>query len=164
MTKEENKKLCEMYPFLIPASEMTGQRITDGVGYFAKDPDRIPEYDWEYTKLDEMPIGWRNAFGEALCRDLKDALCKIGMIEKYRVWEIKEKYGELRWYDNDMTGTTYPIVDQYTERSRRVCIHCGKTATRITQGYILPFCDDCLQKDQRLWENSKPITLCNPNG
>ena len=36
------------------------------------------------------------------------------------------------------------IIEKYTEISKRVCVSCGKPATRITTGWICPFCDECL--------------------
>ena len=58
-TKEENKRLCERYPFLIPWNRWSGMRITEAQngGYWAGDPTKIPEYDYEYTELDDMPDG-----------------------------------------------------------------------------------------------------------
>ena len=95
MTKEENKKLCEKYPFLIPSNRFSGKRITEasGGGYWPGDPEVVPEYDWEYTELDNMPDGWRIAFGEQLCAELKEELDRAGYTDQYRITQIKEKFG-----------------------------------------------------------------------
>ena len=59
--KQRNRELCEKYPFLIPRNRWSGMRITEAQdgGFWPGDHDKIPEYDWEYTELDEMPDGWR---------------------------------------------------------------------------------------------------------
>lgn len=126
--KERNKILCEKYPFLIPGKCVLGSDI---------------EWDCTYTELDAMPDGWRKAFGEQLCDELKTELEQAGVLNDYRILQIKEKYGELRWYDHGNTEDGRQILRKYAELSSRTCIGCGKPATRITTGYILPVCDDC---------------------
>lgn len=120
-------------------------------GYWPGSPESIPEYDYSYTELDDMPEGWQIAFGEQLCDELKLELKKSGHINDYRITQIKEKYSMLRWYDNGKTPKMYEIINKYVDMSKRTCICCGKPATRITIGWISPYCDDCCK------ENSVPI-------
>ena len=82
-TKEQNKELIEKYPFLKPKSRRTGKVRED--------------YDYENTELDNMPDGWRIAFGEEMCAELKSIIEKYGVMEEYAILDIKEKYGELCW-------------------------------------------------------------------
>ena len=59
--KESNQKLIERFPFLMPRNRWTG---------------KVPEdYDYSYTELDSMPDGWRKAFGEQMCEDIREELC-----------------------------------------------------------------------------------------
>lgn len=46
-----------------------------------------------YTELDSMPIGWRKAFGLQMCKDIKKELKKHNYLYKYRITQIKEKFG-----------------------------------------------------------------------
>jgi len=133
MTKEQNKKLIERYPFLLPHNRWTDQEIKD--------------YDYSYTELDAMPDGWRIAFGEQMCEEIRKELIKNDYLEKYRITQIKEKFGSLRWYDFGCTEKMHrEIIPKYEQLSARTCIKCGKPATRITLGWISPYCDDCLPK------------------
>ena len=147
--KEKNKELCKQYPFLIPWNRWSGKLITDCAagekGYWPGEPDKLPEYDYEYTELDNMPDGWRIAFGEQMCEEIREALIDDGDLDKYRTVEIKEKYGLLRWYDNGckVGSKVHDIIRKYEYMSAETCIVCGKPATRITLGWISPFCDDC---------------------
>ena len=147
--KEKNKELCKQYPFLIPWNRWSGKLITDCAagekGYWPGCPDELPEYDYEYTELDNMPDGWRIAFGIQMCEELREALIEDDDLDRYRVVEVKEKYGELRWYDNGIKAGSrvHDIVRKYENMSARTCIVCGKPATRVTLGWISPFCDDC---------------------
>ncbi len=153
--RERNRELCKRFPFLIPSNRFSGKRITEASegGYWPDEPDKIPEYDYEYTELDDMPIGWRIAFGEQMCQEIMDELVANNIVDNYRIWQIKEKYGELRWYDSGFTKKGFDIIEKYSELSSRTCIKCGKPATRITRGWIMPVCDDCCDD----FEHSDPI-------
>lgn len=149
-----NKELCERYPFLIPFNRFSGMRMTDPRasqgGFWPGSPDEIPDpYNYEYTELDEMPDGWRNAFGEQMCEEIREALLKFGgeeALDRYRVEQIKEKFGYLRWYDCYGCKEVDDIISKYEEISENTCIRCGKPATMISLGWISPFCGDCAEE------------------
>ena len=133
-TREQLKNwiLCGKYPFLIPRYEWNGEIIE--------------EYDYIFTYLDDMPDGWRKAFGEMMCEEIKQELVRCNYLNKYRILQIKEKYGELRWYDN---GTPIDckvpeIIDNYSMLSQNICIICGKPDVPIiNNGWISPYCKKC---------------------
>ena len=155
MTKEEirqrNKELCEKYPFLIPSNRWSGMRITEASegGFWPGTPEAIPEFDYEHTELDDMPEGWRIAFGTEICDEIKEVLEAEGAMDKYRITQIKEKYGQLRWYSNYSSPAYHAIIEKYTKLSEKTCIECGKPATRITTWWISPYCDDCVPKEEQ---------------
>ncbi len=125
-----NQELIEKYPFLAPRNVWTDQIETDS----------------DYTVLDDMPDGWRIAFGEELCARIKDALLEEGgttLLNKYRVYQIKEKWGVLCWYGNFVTDKIYKILAHYEQLSAITCIQCGKPATKVSRGWIEPLCDEC---------------------
>lgn len=130
-TKEQNKELIEKYPFLKPKSRRTGKVRED--------------YDYENTELDNMPDGWRIAFGEEMCAELKVIIEKHGAMEEYVILDIKEKYGELCWYDYGLASVQeyFDWEHKYRLKSRRTCIRCGNKATKISTGWISPYCDEC---------------------
>ena len=98
-----------------------------------------------YTELDDMPDGWRKAFGIQMCKEIKNELKKYNYLYKYRIMQIKEKFGTLRWYDNGSpNGCVNPIIIKYENISGRTCIVCGKPATKISKGWISPYCDQCI--------------------
>lgn len=127
---QKNKELIERYPFLMPRNLWTNE---------------IPEnYDFSHTYLDDMPDGWRIAFGEEICEEILEELISTNTLETYRIIQVKEKFGGLRWYDeggSDRIGQE--IVPKYAARSMQTCIHCGKPATKKSTGWIAPWCDDC---------------------
>ena len=140
-TKMENKRLCKRYPFLRPRNRFDDIIMWDH-----------PKWDWRYqrpyewTELDIMPDGWRKAFGKQMCEEIRNALIEDNYLYKYRIIQIKEKYGSLRWYDWDGPQKVQDIIDKYEHISARTCIRCGRPATKISTGWICPFCDKCADK------------------
>lgn len=135
-----NKELCAKFPFLKVADWRT---------------DEIPEdYDYTYTWLDDLEDGWRIAFGTELCTELAAALEKEGKLETYRIDQIKEKYGELCWYDHGGTCETDEIIEKYTELSKITCKKCGVPATKMSTGWVSYWCDECAKM-----VNDKMISL-----
>ena len=108
-----------------------------------------------YTELDAMDKGWRKRFGIDICKDVKKSLLKNGGIKhllQYRIMQIKEKFGRLCWYDeNGTTEILSQIIPKYEKLSYHTCISCGKEATKITTGWICPYCDDCI--GDRNWKD-----------
>ena len=122
---ERNKKLIEEYPFL---------KIYDNMNY---------------TWLDNMPTGWRIAFGEQMCKEIKEELLKNNELDSYEIVDIKEKFGGLRWYDNSGLPGMQFIIAKYEALSEKTCINCGKPANWISKGWISPYCDDCATKQAK---------------
>lgn len=129
----ENKELIERYPFLAPRDWFTGE-VKEG-------------YNYEYTLLDEMPHGWRIAFGEDMCEEIRESLIRNGCLKEYLVEQIKEKYGSLCWYGvNGVDEVEYEIIPKYEKISAKTCIECGSPATKISKGWIRPYCDACAKQ------------------
>lgn len=132
-SREVNKKLIERYPFLLPRNRWTDEAQED--------------FDYSYTELDAMPDGWRKAFGEQMCEEIREELVRVGYLEKYRIAQIKEKFGSLRWYDFGGTERMlHEIIPKYARLSKRTCIMCGEPATQRSTGWISPYCDACAER------------------
>ena len=58
--QKRNYHLCMKYPILIPHHSLWGTVDKN--------------YMYEYTKLDDMPNGWRIAFGEQFAAELQAAV------------------------------------------------------------------------------------------
>ena len=135
-----NKALCCEFPFLQIKNAWTGEAA-----------------DYSYTELDNMEPGWKKAFGLDMCIELKEALEKDVLINDFFFLEIKEKYGGLRLYANEYKENTKIILAKYEELSYYICGRCGKPATKISQGWIYPFCDEC---SNLVHDNFKKIEDC----
>ena len=102
-----------------------------------------------YTEIDVVDFGWKKRFAMQLCKDLKNAILKDGgwkLMKSFRIIQIKEKYGELVIYVSHLTPEVSKVIKKYESLSRNVCICCGDDATKESQGYYLPYCDECFKK------------------
>ena len=132
----DNWILIGKYPFLLPKywNRETMQYEID------------EDYKYNFTLLDEMPDGWRKAFGEMMCEEIKQELVRCDYLDEYMIIQIKEKYASLRWYDN---GTpigckVLEIIDKYSVLSENICMICGKPDVPITGDvWFYPLCEKC---------------------
>lgn len=99
------------------------------------------------TELDALEPGWKKKFGIDICKEIKQSLLKQGgrkALKTYRIVQIKEKFGGLRWYDAWSTDEIlHVIIPKYEELSKKTCIRCGKPAKYISRGWVSPYCEDC---------------------
>ena len=96
-----------------------------------------------FTELDDMPDGWRKRFGIQFCKELKEAIKKCPdktYRKQFRITQIKEKFGELRVYVNNVSPEVDRVIKKYEYLSQYVCIRCGEDADRKTLGWISPYC------------------------
>jgi hypothetical protein len=115
-----------------------------------KDPSCIyleGQLSWE----EFVPDGWRIAFGDQMLSELNDILVKYDLVETYIIVQIKEKFGELRWYDNGITCDAWDEYcaweQKYVDLSTVTCVICGEPAKMRTDlGWISPYCDNHHQK------------------
>ena len=132
---KHNKDLLERYPWLTPYNVWTGKPLED--------------YDYEYTLADDIPRGWRIAFGDQMLEELDQLLKKYNFEKEYRIVQIKEKFGGLRWYDDGFPEEGWEEYKawlyKYEDLSFKTCMSCGKPAIGFTKGWIMPLCKDCMK-------------------
>lgn len=172
--------LCARYPFLVPrgypygfvainpfdaASDVGGSGDERCPGL---SPHGMGTHD--RSMLGGMPDGWAFAFGVELCEDVRtiliamepDGISDTEQLLTYRVSQVKEKFGELRWYaggglvredlgsangrrhDGIARQTIDGIVELYSHVSGRCCATCGTfDDVRLTRGWVCPICRSC---------------------
>lgn len=134
--KLQNKIITKKYPFFLPYNVWT---------------DTLDKnYDYSYTYLDSIPTGWKNIAlkcARALTKLYKKRGYSDYLKNKYRISQLKEKFGEMRWYDFGAPKEIYDehlaIIRKWEDRSAYICCNCGRKAKYLSKGYILPFCDRC---------------------
>jgi hypothetical protein len=115
----------------------------------------VEDYDYSYTLFDEIPHGWKMAFGLQLAEELREQLIKDKFLYDFRFVQIKEKYGSLRLYNNGCSRECWNILDKYESLSLKTCIECGSTeGVELTDdGWILPLCTTCMEEENKNNQN-----------
>lgn len=95
-----------------------------------------------------MPRGWRIAFGDLMMDDIKACLDKANYVDKFHIDDIKEKYGELRFYYSGVPESIFDelnnIIETYSTLSQNICIECGEIdVPAFKSGWIEPLCLKC---------------------
>lgn len=147
----KNKELCKLYPFLIPRNRWTDKIHSD--------------YDYSYTELYGLPDGWRKIALE-FCEKLREILVEGNCLNVYRIVQLKEKIGGIRWYDNGAPAKNY---DKYLEAlreleiaSEKTCMWCGKSAKLLNLGgWLSVYCPTCFKRieirnrERREWSRAE---------
>lgn len=130
---EKNKQLLDRFPFLLPKDSETGEQIQN--------------YDYSWSELDTLEVGWRKAFGMEMLEELRAILVQGNCLETYRIIQIKEKWGQLRWYDTGYPQSVSNEIEmwkeKWEERSEETCAACGEPAEIFSKSYCLPYCRHC---------------------
>lgn len=125
----ENRELVRKFPFLKPADD--------------------ERYDFEWTYLDDIPEGWKKAFGEQMCAEIAECLREHHREDGFEILQAKEKYGSLRLYTGGGPSELDDIIGKYEELSAKTCVGCGKPAEYISIGWIAPWCGDCAMENAK---------------
>ncbi len=63
------------------------------------------------------------------------------------VSQVKEKFGGLRFYVNNLYGDMGDLIDAAEASSQETCDECGSPAKRLyTNGWLRTICDTCADK------------------
>lgn len=109
-----------------------------GDGWF----DLIWELSEELEKLDQERINHLHDNDKA-----KMLLENISY--EFNVIQVKEKFGELRFYADNTNNEMDLLIDKYTTKAESICIMCGKAGKMRTDNhwYIVQ-CDECYNKKE----------------
>ena len=133
-----NKKLVKRYPWIAP------------VGWKW---NKVKDYS--YTMYDDVPIGWKRAFGKIMLEEYREVLIRNHYLKDFQWVEVKEKYGTLRLYSNGAPMEVLRLESKYDYISGFFCISCGRMNSPVLiEGWVQPLCEDCYNKriaKQRQW-------------
>ena len=143
-TTEQNKRLIEKYPYLMPINLWTLEPVKD--------------YEFDYIRGDhELPDGFMRCF-LLYCKAIRPGLIEADFIDKFKFSQIKEKYNRLVMYNCGYPEAIDDFEGIYSRLSYHICQICGKSATVESQGWLASYCDDCIKqfRDQERWEPIEP--------
>ena len=134
--KMRNRRLIKKYPWLLPRNCWT---------------DQVPDdYDYSYTAWGSSE-GWDKAFGKMFMEELGEAIAEAGLKDRYRILQMKSKYGGIRLYDNGATDEIHRIINKYSYISENICECCGRPDVPMVNdyGWWTPECYHCYRKGSR---------------
>ena len=102
-----NKELVKRYPWIAPV-DWNWNRVK---GY-------------SFTMYDDVPIGWRRAFGKIMLEDYREVLIRNNYLREFQWVQVKEKYGTLRLYSNGAPKEVVELETKYDyilEKSKYLC-------------------------------------------
>ena len=123
--KEIHKKMCSIFPFLLPKNRFTG--LVD------------PEYDYSYTEWCFLPYGWSKVFGYKLLKKLYKSLKFHRRLNDFKITDIKEREGHLDIYAT-YYDFTEKILKKYWDLSIGYCFLCGEPVRYYNGMYLCKSC------------------------
>ena len=83
--------------------------------------------------------------------DLLNMLMQLDGYRRLRVYQIKEKFGQFRFYYNSTSLSNTERckfqnqIDMYTDKINKTCEKCGKPGTLKTaeDGWLFTLCESC---------------------
>ncbi len=132
MTRKLEKRLTDRFSFYRTELPMTESLMCFGFncgdGWF----DLI----WELSeKIEKLELNQYDADESAKMLLLGES--------KLNVQQVKEKFGELRFYMNSTTDEMEDLIQEYCEKSGHICENCGKPGSPTESGWIKTLCKDC---------------------
>lgn len=127
----------------------------------------MDDYDWIDETICGLDTGWAIAFGAELINDMEiakkntyippdenDGAGNYLFDSKFKLVQIKQKYGSLRFYADGMTNAMSAVAFVYETISYHACIKCGNIQNiAITDGWIQPICRQCARLNGSKWES-----------
>ena len=121
---------------------------------------RIPHWNgtkmqYGYTKdylnnYDAFDNGGWGMLWRMLIADLNPLIHKYNLQNEFQFEEIKEKYGEIRVYDNCYIQEISDLINGYAVISGNVCQWCGRPDSAVSRGgWVECQCRQCFEK---YWE------------
>lgn len=90
--------------------------------------------------------GWYPLLYE-LCSELKKVATEVNIpLDNIYVFEVKEKYGVLRFSMSPEIPEFNKIIRKFEDKSKTVCIYCGEPGYLRYESWIEPCCDKCFDR------------------
>lgn len=89
----------------------------------------------------DLPEGWYRVL-DALCTAIETSMTDAELRD-FRVTQVKEKYGGLRFYYSGGTEITSGLIESAEECSEKICMECGDAGRQRSGGWVVTLCDFC---------------------
>lgn len=92
----------------------------------------------------ECGDGWFDLIYQ-LCRDVQAT--GWGQDDGEYVTQVKEKYGELRFYVSSATDKVFDLISDAENESCKICERCGEIGRLRGDFWITCLCDECFMQE-----------------
>ena len=92
----------------------------------------------------ECGDGWFDLIWN-LCESIEKELELLNNSEEFMVIQVKEKFGQLRFYSTYKTDKILDLVQDAESKSQLICENCGNTGERRKTTWIFTRCDKCFK-------------------
>ena len=131
MKEEEQRKLFQKYPKIFRQRSL---------------PMSETAMCWGFS----CGSGWYNII-DALCANIQSYIDSENK-QQIEAVQVKEKYGELRFYTNiHVDEYIEALINMAESMSRRTCESCGAPGVQTNDGWIITLCGPCREKQYRRW-------------
>lgn len=121
MKYELEDQLANDFPFMLARNVWDGELCLD-------------EDDNTYGFPCECSDGWYQLIYD-LCQELNDLYISKGVDpSEILVMQVKEKFGQLRFYTGGLIDGAHDIISKYEDKSYEVCEVCGDDGTLCIKG------------------------------
>lgn len=137
MNRELSKKLFNRFDFYNPNQPMT----QGNMGFGFECSDGWFDLLWNLSEAIEEELKKENV--------VTQAKQKLGDISYFNVVQVKEKFGELRFYAHGGNEVIQNLIDEAERKSATICERCGKPGKTRGGGWITTLCDECANKEEK---------------
>ena len=103
---------------------------------------KVNNYEWlEFS----LPSGW-GELGRKMIEECE------AVEPDFEIIDLKEKWGMIRMYAYPCSDKITEIEHKYEKLSSHTCCKCGKPATKISTGWICPWCDECGTDEEKYYK------------
>jgi hypothetical protein len=158
MTPEQDKALCEKYPkiFRDRHSDMSKTAMCWGLDVGPGWYDLIDtlcstiqghidqsKKNMEFYKKSYEELSWFKKLKYKV-RIFQGKVFALEPVNQVVAFQVKEKFGGLRFYINSSDAFIYGAIDMAEKMSYRICEDCGRSGkSRNDRSWILTLCDEC---------------------
>ena len=104
------------------------------------------KYPLLYIELEyiECSDGWYDLIDE-LSSKLEDLILELPPQDTFQFYaiQVKQKFGELRFYMTQTTQQMDTIIHEYMKKSQKICEFCGKEGKLDGTSWLRVVCDAC---------------------
>jgi hypothetical protein len=99
---------------------------------------------WDNPHLSLMCFGFECGDGWFdILKHLTEEITKVDPYKECKVFQVKEKYGTLRFYIEDGNDEIDKLIENAEKKTLVTCEECGKIGTLRTDRWWRVTCDEC---------------------